>query len=173
MRNATIRNPPEQRVKVYVSNVFVCWCVLTKKYDDNSPQDQEREVSNKTFEGSHVGRINALTENKHIRKENRKAMLHNRNEAQSIGLGNQIAKQRDREGFDSRNYRVEEEALRQQNKQREEEAKRIKDAGKGKDDGANGVTKEEGGGYQCEEYNMTTYDGMEYESNYEYKSVYD
>jgi len=136
--------------------------------DIDGADQQERDVAHQAYCGTHTGRVNAQTELHTIRKENRiSSKQHVRNEAQRIQLGTAIAKQRVKEGFDARNYKYTANT----------QPPPPPPSAPPKDEGilidTNFHEKEKEEGYKVGEYNTESYQGMTYDSSYDYKSVYE
>jgi len=109
------------------------------------------------------GRIRSEQEIQAIKKANRKVFSHNYHEQNSIKSANARAKQRDREGLQIQNDRIEEQMARSEKEkafaQKQEEASRASKEYQPK-------------GYQINDYDCGSYEVGSYEVT-EYKSVYD
>jgi len=133
-------------------------------YDDASPDVQARDVAQKSNLGSDLGRIAAKEERNQIYKENRKVSSSSGQvviEAKQIKTAVQIARQRDK-ATSRDNCTVPVETAEWKN-------------GVKVDCEMNAKPKDflDEVGYKVEEYSINSFKGSEYDSTYEYKSVYD
>lgn len=134
-------------------------------YDDASPDVQARDVAQKSTLGSDKGRIAAIEERKRIFNENRKVSSGTgqvANEAHRIKAATQIGRQRDKvvNSADATIVQVETTGRK---------------IGVKVDCEANAKPKDllDEPGYKIGQYNINSFKGGEYDSSYEYKSVYE
>lgn len=128
-------------------------------YDDTSPDVQERQISQLTATASATGRIAAIIEKSKIQEQNRKvAALHTQTEAHRIGTGTRVARElRDKVTARDTALQAQEVPLSL--------PKAVPTSPSNESSGS--------GGYQVGEYNVGSFKCQDYDSTYEYKSVYD
>mmetsp|Transcript_19862 Transcript_19862/g.24504 ORF Transcript_19862/g.24504 Transcript_19862/m.24504 type:complete len:242 (-) Transcript_19862:173-898(-) len=131
-------------------------------FDDNTPYDQENEVSTKVRIGSDIGKILASEEKDRIKRIGANAKSKPYFDKQRVAAGCVVAKQRDREGFDVKDDKYVNEAQLLENEKKKESVTLSK---------ANHYAS--GGEYKVSKYEVKEFKVTEYDESYEYKSVYD
>ena len=134
-------------------------------YEDNSPEAQNHAVAQKTRIGSDIGRVNAVQERQRIRNLNGRTKSQTGLERTRVINARDVAQQRVAEGFDVR----EDKYFNPEAFVENAIEKKLKDQDKAYSD----AKKEKQVGYEVQEYDVAEYAGNEYDTSYEYKSVYD
>lgn len=137
---------------------------------DDSPEAQEQLTSWKARYGSDIGKIQAMEEKERNRRTNANAKGYPYFEKKRIEAADNIAKRRNREGFDIRGDKYfDESGLMVARKKKEQDEAAAKAGTNGNDKKKSNYTSE---GYQVSAYNTQEYDCKEYTTS-EYKSIYD
>lgn len=134
-------------------------------YEELSPQKSStRLVSERLKIANEIGRVKAGEDAERDEKNVRKIHAHYYHANEAVKEANRKAKQRDKAGLE-----IKEDEYHKENVAEDGGFFSAKDR---IDQEATTYKKNEGG-YEVSEYETSDYQGMEYDSNYEYKSVYD
>mmetsp|Transcript_15495 Transcript_15495/g.29237 ORF Transcript_15495/g.29237 Transcript_15495/m.29237 type:complete len:212 (-) Transcript_15495:1818-2453(-) len=141
-------------------------------YHDNGPEAQNRATAQKTRLGEDIGRVNSLTERQQIASANYHSKVKPEIERMRIINATDIARQREAEGLevkqDTMYYFHDQEQQRQEWLKRETGKKYEMEQSKNQEKEQNGPS-----GYQVKDYEVSDYNGYEYDTSYQYKSIYE
>lgn len=133
-------------------------------YNDYGPEVQSRAIEQKTRLAEDIGRVKSLTETEQIKVANYHSKMNPKIERMRIINAGDVAKQRSVEGLEVKydNYFNEQELLRREKEKMIKEQQRNQSKEKRGD-----------GGYNVKDYDVSEYSGYEYDTSYEYKSIYE
>lgn len=137
-----------------------------------SPNEQARAVTHQTNFGTDMGRIRSSEERDNIKKGQRESLAKNYHEKQAVERANQEMKERKRmDKFLGKNSNV---LMRDSNTNDCIEERNTSGTKVVSVEAVSSQKKKTGGGeYEVQEYDVVEYSGSDYDSTYEYKSVYD
>lgn len=135
-------------------------------YDDNGPEAQNRDTVHKTRLGEDIGRVKGWTEKQQIKAANYHSKVKPEIERMRIINASDVARQRVVEGLEVKEDRYfnQEEWIKREKEKRGYN----KDQHERQDKGKTGPS-----GYELKEYDVSDYTGYEYDSSYQYKSIYE
>lgn len=129
----------------------------------NDPEDKHYETKRNIRLGTDVGKVKTFQEKESIRDVSLIAKAKPKDEAESIKLANDIARQRQREGFDIKADKYHNSQVYVMKKVEREERRLA----------SNIVKRSPRKGYETKDYDITEYPGNEEYEISEYKSVYE
>lgn len=154
------------------NNPTIPFAPVLMTYDENGPEAQNLATKQKTRLAEDIGRVKGLTEKEQIKIANYHSKVKPEIERMRIINGTDVARQRVVEGLEVRQDLYH---CPNHQQQQEEWGKEEKDKRYNRDQQYKHPDKEknEATGYQVKDYEVSEYTGYEYDSPYEYKSIYE
>ena len=131
--------------------------------EDDSPTIQEKIVSNRIEEGTVIGKFRNQELQQKLQTSKANTIVYQAQEETNVQVAKKMAKQRDREGLQiTEDKYFNPEALKVMDKKAEVDP-----------DAASYKNQKKGDGYEVSTYEVSEYKSYDYNSDYQYKSVYD
>jgi hypothetical protein len=155
------------------NNSTIPFAPVLMTYDENGPEAQNLATKQKTRLAEDIGRVKGLTEKEQIEIANYHSKVKPEIERMRIINGTDLARQRVVEGLEVRQDLY--HCPNHQQQQQGEWGKGGKEKRDNKDQQCRNPHKEKNVaiGYQVKDYEVSEYAGYEYDSSYEYKSIYE